>query len=140
MYTKKIRSDNGRPMYFRGGRLVAKASIPPHILATLEPKEEQEPAPVTDMADMVGDGVSLQDDSPAMFRPELPPTEPLNPMASPPPDVYELPQDVCIFCGQPSSTSRFLNGQKVALCQDDYQTKTTGETVAAMREFIQTKG
>jgi len=44
------------------------------------------------------------------------------------------PPKICVFCGNPSETSRFVNLQTVNLCQEHYLNKTTGEIVEKLRK------
>lgn len=39
----------------------------------------------------------------------------------------------CIFCGHYGTSSKFVNMKKVPLCDEDYQTHTTGEVIAQLR-------
>lgn len=41
----------------------------------------------------------------------------------------------CIFCGSLSTDPKYINGQKVNLCLDDYHGKTTGECVEQLRSI-----
>lgn len=38
----------------------------------------------------------------------------------------DTPKD-CVFCGQPGTEEKTLNGVRYLICLDDYNTKTTGE-------------
>lgn len=39
----------------------------------------------------------------------------------------------CIFCGQPATEEKWLNGDKHYLCFDDYQSRTSGELAEKLR-------
>ncbi len=43
----------------------------------------------------------------------------------------------CIFCGGYGNRSKFLNGKKVPLCEEDWLNHTTGEVVAQMNKVKQ---
>lgn len=42
----------------------------------------------------------------------------------------------CIFDGLPGTRQKYVVGQIVYLCEDDYQTKTTGEVGAKVKEVL----
>lgn len=41
----------------------------------------------------------------------------------------------CIFCGKFTTWHRFVNLQSVAVCDEHYYSKSTGETVEKLREI-----
>lgn len=42
----------------------------------------------------------------------------------------------CLFCAQPATEEKWLNGRLNYLCLDDYQTKTTGELAEKVKESV----
>lgn len=42
----------------------------------------------------------------------------------------------CVFCGQPATEEKWLNGEKQYLCLDDYNTRTSGELAEKLRLSI----
>lgn len=50
------------------------------------------------------------------------------------PVVSELPQRICIFCGEAASRTKYLEQRTIWLCNEDYYSHTTGEIVAQARE------
>jgi hypothetical protein len=43
---------------------------------------------------------------------------------------------VCVLCLQPASKRKYVNGQIVYICDDDYHTKTVGEIAHKLRELV----
>ena len=51
-------------------------------------------------------------------------------------DPEAAPEEIveqCPFCGKDGTRIKFVNLRKIKLCEKDYQDKTTGEIVAALR-------
>lgn len=44
---------------------------------------------------------------------------------------------LCLFCGQYTRISRFINLQTIPLCEEHYQNQTTGKIVQKLRELQQ---
>jgi hypothetical protein len=42
----------------------------------------------------------------------------------------------CIFCGALGTEQKFINGEMIDLCLNDYQSRTTGEVVERLREGV----
>lgn len=53
-------------------------------------------------------------------------------------DSYIEPSKSCIFCGQQSKLSRFINLQHVPICEEHYQEMTVGKIVQKLREISET--
>lgn len=54
-------------------------------------------------------------------------------------EVAEMPDTTrpernCIFCGQDGKYSKFIHGQVVYLCEEDYINKTTGQVGGKVKE------
>lgn len=113
---KYVQTANGRDMYFMNGKMVGKDKIPVSIFNMLEP------------------GVELKLPSPG----ETDESEPTETVDDAPDTTLKLGKSedrtTCIFCGEPATKIRFVNGQNVKLCVEDYDNHTTGEIAAQMRE------
>lgn len=103
MYTKKIAS-NGRTMYFKDGKMVSRKDIPEDEVWRLEGLDSGQ------VKQMLSSSLTLD---------ELTSRSPL---------LKQGP--VCIFCEEAATTSKYINGQTIQLCQKDYYAKTTGEISA----------
>lgn len=113
---KHVVTANGRDMYFKNGKMVKKADIPAEILPRLE------------------DGVELQMGS----QPEA--DETVDEHASLPGESEsEVVGKDCIFCGKEATKQRFVNLKIAPLCEDDYESHTTGEIAAQINEVLKTK-
>lgn len=51
------------------------------------------------------------------------------------PDEPRKDPRACIFCEAHSRYTRFVNGQVIYVCDDDYQTKNIGKCAARLREI-----
>ena len=102
---KRVDTANGRIMYFKNGKMISGDDVPTSIKLNLE------------------DGAVFTVDSPVETVDETTSSE------------GQLAQDkTCVFCGEPSDTAKFVNGQTVLLCSKDYASHTTGEIVAFLRD------
>lgn len=111
---KYVQTANGRDMYFKNGKMVGKAEIPLSVLNMLEPGVELKmPSPGESE-----DSEETIDDAPDTTL-KLGKCE---------------DRTTCIFCGEPADKVRYINGQNVKLCSKDYDSHTTGEIAAQMRE------
>lgn len=57
--------------------------------------------------------------------------EPQKPLSNTKPDYRK-----CLFCDQPGTEERFLNGQYLYLCLHHYDTTTSGAQVEKLRETV----
>lgn len=107
---KKIVAKNGKEMFYKNGTLTKVGTIPTSILNNLE------------------DGVELSVGTP---NPET-----VDETHEDAPKLH--PKDnVCIFCGEPSTRTRFLNMNTIYLCDEDYTNNTTGKIVAQFNRVNQ---
>lgn len=53
-----------------------------------------------------------------------------SPVATAEPAAGQLPQRICIFCGEAANRTKYLDQQTIWICEDDYFSHTTGEIVA----------
>lgn len=102
------KTDDSLPV--RKTKLIAQADIPPEVLAELVNKMDLldglQVETVDDSAD--GQGQSKQEAQPVSTD--------------------------CIFCGAYGNRRKFVEMRTVRLCEEDWQTKTTGEVVGKLRE------
>jgi len=103
---KKVVTKDGRTMFFENGKMVSDSRIPQSILKNLE------------------DGVEISINTPD------PETVDETPSTAP---QLDSNKNVCIFCGDESSKTKFLNLQTVHLCEEDYQNHTVGEIVSRVK-------
>lgn len=102
---KRVDTANGRIMYFKNGKMVSKDDIPAGIVNSLE------------------NGVEL-----SVGTPDPETVDEANTVKA------QSPQSkICIFCKKESSRTKFINLETVYLCDEDYESHTTGEIAEQMR-------
>ncbi len=130
---KQVNARNGRTMYYKNGNMVAKTDIPPSILNNLEPGVELSTGTPDPRSDAVSNGASAAMPAGGTVSPGDLPRQTIDENTA---NDAELAQDKsCIFCGEPGTRTRYINMATANLCEDDYQTHTTGEIAAQMREI-----
>jgi hypothetical protein len=116
---KYVQTANGRDMYFMNGKMVAKDKLPVSIVNMLEPGVELTmPTPGDDDQTNVDPTTKEIVDASQEDTAQSSHTEP----------------GKCVFCGNEATRQRYVNLTIAPLCENDYQSHTTGEIVARLRE------
>jgi hypothetical protein len=101
---KLVVSAKGRKMYYRNGKMCSPSEVPAGILNNLE----------NGMEISTGSAQTLDESTQEQAQ--------------------SIENKTCLFCGEEGDKIRFVNLQNVRLCSKDYDSHTTGEIVAKMRE------
>lgn len=123
---------NGRVLYFKDKKLVAKADIPEET-AIVDLDMVSADAPKKTQAEVLaerfaGSDVELAGDA----RPTQ--TASAKVVAEPETKAEVKIPETCLVCGAPGEHGRYLNGQTLNLCTEHYQGTTLGELAQLIRE------
>lgn len=109
---KRIDTKNGRIMYFIDGKMKSVKDLPKGLDKRLE------------------NGVELEIGAPTEETLVITPAAELQLKQSQAP----IDTSVCVVCGEPATTKRYLMERNVGMCKEHRDTLTTGKVVQAMRE------
>lgn len=124
---KYVEAKNGRPMYYKNGKMVKSEDIPPSVRSMLEP------------------GVELTLPSPGESEEtETTEEDESNPLGLDQETVDAIAENeaqskksaerkTCIFCEEPATKQRYINQRLAKLCDADYESHTTGEIAVQLK-------
>lgn len=130
---KHVVTSNNRNMYFVNGKLQKPELVPQGIKNILEPGVELTTDGVADTLPDFSSAEQAINTAPPIPSGGTVTVQTVDDQANNRPKSKKDKKE-CIFCGEPGDRTRFVNLQTIDLCDEDYNSHTTGEIAAQVRE------